>query len=102
MSEYIMLGAEGEAICEPPCRTGATCMDGRCVRPAKAPPPPPPTDFDIPPEDEFNDLYDNGNGNGAGSNFFVYGSIFLLLAAAGGGYYYWYHWKPAQEEEEEE
>jgi hypothetical protein len=108
MSEYIVLGQTetDESICSPPCREGAFCVKGRCVRPAT--PPPPPSREEYPENDlvengyEDDDLYTNGNGNGngAGSNLFLYGGIFLALAAvAGGSYYYWFHVREQEEEE---
>jgi hypothetical protein len=89
--------------CDPPCRSGSICDQGRCVRPAKRPPPPARTPEDLGPEEEFDeefedDLYDNG----AAGSYLLYGGIAAaLLLAAAGGYYYWVHVRSAQEEEEE-
>jgi len=110
LSNLTMVTAGGQpapSTCTPACREGAICLNGRCVRPGTPPPPPTrePEDFendlDIPPEDEYEDLY--ANGNGAGSNLFLYGGIFLLLAAvAGGGYWWWTKRSKAEKEEEGE
>ena len=112
MSEYLpikspfpstltMVTADQKSTCTPSCRTGAICLNGRCVRPQT--PPPPSASISEPvdefvPEDFDDDLYANGNGNG--SNFLLYGGIALALAAvAGGSYYYWFHVREQDDEE---